>query len=65
MRQTRAVPPQYKREFKSALDHLESGRYQQAIEDFTNLAKKQKTGHLKWSALFNAGLSLFKAGAMP
>ncbi len=50
-----SIPPKYKREFKSALDNLESGRYELAIKGFESIARKQKTGHLKWSALFNAG----------
>ena len=62
MRQTTAVSPQYKRDFKSALDYLETGRYRQAAEGFTNLAKKQKSGHLKWSALFNAASAYLKLG---
>ena len=57
-----SIPPKYKQEFKSALDSLESGRYQLAIEGFESVARKQKTGHLKWSALFNAGSAYLHLG---
>ncbi len=56
------IPSKYKQEFKSALDSLESGRYQLAIEGFESVAGKQKTGHLKWSALFNAGSAYLQLG---
>jgi len=55
-----SIPPQYQKEFKSALGNLESGRYQVAIEGFEALAKKQKAGYLKWSSLFNAGSAYLK-----
>ena len=55
-----SIPPKYRMEFKSALDNLESGRYQMAIEGFEAIAKKQKSGHLKWSSLFNAGSAYLK-----
>lgn len=50
----------YQKEFKSSLENMESGRYRLAIEGFTAIAKKQKTGHLKWSSLFNAGSAYLK-----
>lgn len=59
-KQALSIPPQYQKEFKSALNNLESGRYQLAVEGFTALAKKQKTGHLRWSSLFNAGSAYLK-----
>ena len=55
-----SIPPKYKREFKSALDNMESGRYQLAVKGFEAIAKKQKTGHLRWSSLFNAGSAYLK-----
>lgn len=55
-----SVSPRLKREFKVAMDNLERGRYQLAIEGFESIAKKQKTGHLKWSSLFNAGSAYLK-----
>jgi len=51
---------EYQKEFTSALNNMESGRYRLAIEGFTALAKKQKAGHLKWSSLFNAGSAYLK-----
>lgn len=65
LQNTHTVHPRYKKKFKSALDNLESGRYQQAIAEFTALAKKQKAGHLKWSALFNAGSAYLKLKKCP
>lgn len=59
-KQALSIPLQYQKEFKSALNNLESGRYQMAIEGFTALAKKQKTGHLRWSSLFNVGSAYLK-----
>ena len=55
-----SIPPKDRREFKTALDNMENGRYKLAIEGFESVAKKQKTGHLKWSALFNAGSAYLK-----
>ena len=57
-----SAPPKYKKEFQSALDNLESGRHRLAIEGFESVARKQKTGHLKWSALFNAGSAYLRLG---
>ena len=57
---TLSVSPQYKREYKSALENMESGRYQLAVEGFTALAEKQKNGPSKWSALFNVGSAYLK-----
>ena len=58
--QSVSIPLQYQKEFRSALNSLERGRYQLAIEGFTALAEKQKTGHLRWSSLFNVGSAYLK-----
>lgn len=54
-KQPQFIPAQYKKAFQVAMNDLESGRYNEAIEGFENITQQQQEGFIYYSALFNIG----------